>query len=234
MTYLRLSENSISVSMASHGTSTQNFRSFRGQSFTLIELLVVISIISLLISILLPALGSARQAAYTTQCAANLSQIGLVLNVYAGDFNGYLPGDTDWRTSIAPAHYLSLPDSTIGSSVMSCPVHLRQNADAYTKWTYGMSGYIGTSATALGTNGGIARIQECLKPGYAMLVMDGSYRVGGFYFNALLFPSGITYPDAVHKQKLVNVAYLDGHVKTISRDEIPTSSVEKNQFWRGE
>lgn len=55
------------------------------QGFTIIELLVVISIISLLVSLLLPALASARQSAQAIGCMANLKQQGLAWQMYADE-----------------------------------------------------------------------------------------------------------------------------------------------------
>lgn len=54
--------------------------------FTLIELLVVISIISLLVAMLLPALGSARSAAQAQACMAQVRQIGMSATMYGMDW----------------------------------------------------------------------------------------------------------------------------------------------------
>jgi len=59
--------------------------------FTLIELLVVIAVIALLMAILLPALGRAREQGKSTRCLSNLKQIGIAMHAYGADFNYLLP-----------------------------------------------------------------------------------------------------------------------------------------------
>jgi prepilin-type N-terminal cleavage/methylation domain-containing protein len=77
-------------------------RALRG--FTLVELLVVIGIIAVLISILLPTLGKARESAKRTQCLSNLRQLGIYINMYANTYKQQVPlGFSSRLTSPATA-----------------------------------------------------------------------------------------------------------------------------------
>lgn len=69
-------------------------------AFTLIELLVVIAIIAMLMAILVPVLRKAREQAKAVNCKSNLRQIGLAANLYAEEYDLYVP----WGlTNRAPA-----------------------------------------------------------------------------------------------------------------------------------
>jgi prepilin-type N-terminal cleavage/methylation domain-containing protein len=100
----------------------------RERAFTLIELLVVIAIIAILAAMLLPALSSAKQRAWTTSCNSNLRQVGLGMKMFADDNNDYYPesgGDIHWGTNDLgtgkPGWMEQIIAYTINTNVYHCP-----------------------------------------------------------------------------------------------------------------
>jgi prepilin-type N-terminal cleavage/methylation domain-containing protein/prepilin-type processing-associated H-X9-DG protein len=81
----------------------------RTRAFTLIELLVVISIIALLVGILLPALGAARQTAKSIVCLSNCRQIGTASTTYTVDNKNFF---VRYRDVFSPGGY---PGASKGS-----------------------------------------------------------------------------------------------------------------------
>lgn len=103
----------------------------RLRAFTMIELMVVISIILIMTSILLPALGKAKQKAQEIKCLGNLRQCGLAVLQYAEDNNGWTPsaykpfsGGLQWGAWLMRLGYIPGDDplALLGrQSVLVCP-----------------------------------------------------------------------------------------------------------------
>ena len=70
------------------------------KKFTLIELLVVVAIIGILASILLPALGKAREKGKWAVCVNNVKQIGIGLELYTADNDDFFPKYSGWTYTV--------------------------------------------------------------------------------------------------------------------------------------
>lgn len=96
------------------------------KGFTLIEMLVVIAILSLLVTLVAPAVTGALDAAKRTACASNLRQISTATLMYATEKNGKLVTDpfvepgVYWFRQIYP--YLNNPEATRTTTIFQCPL----------------------------------------------------------------------------------------------------------------
>ena len=85
------------------------------KGFTIIELLVVIAIIGVLVSLLLPAVQAAREAANRAQCINNLKQLGLALQSYETALGVFPPAYVGDPNAVGSAYGVSYPDGGINT-----------------------------------------------------------------------------------------------------------------------
>jgi len=95
--------------------------------FTVIELLVVIVIIGILASVLMPSLSEAREKALAATCSTNFRQIGIAIQSYTDDADGFMPSVSGnsansqhgWRDELVM--YLSMNDKQTSEAPFKCP-----------------------------------------------------------------------------------------------------------------
>lgn len=155
---------------------TRGARDPRAAGFTLVELLVVIGIIAVLVGILLPALGRARQVAQRAACLSNLRQLYTASLLYANASRGYWPpAHVDFVTRNRHRWHGTRPSSAVpfdfdGSplkpylqtpSIKTCPTFDMPDATAGFERGCGAYGY---NAGFLGSGSGVPELASLSLP----------------------------------------------------------------------
>jgi len=192
--------------------------------FTLIELLVVVAIIAILAALLLPALSNAKEQARTAKCQSNLHQIGLAIQMYVQDEDGFLPQTSPWWMPDAPnvnascwLGYLHRNNYLPGTQVMVCPSDALQSPPFHYAYTYINESY-GHNHYAFRINAWDTpvRITSVRQPTLTYFAGDNSDLASD--------PGTYIYQTTVgtarrHKGGL-NVLWVDGHVSWLRAEEM--------------
>jgi prepilin-type processing-associated H-X9-DG protein len=178
--------------------------------------LVVIAIIGILAGMLLPALAKARDKGRAVVCTSNLKQFGTALEMYAGDYNGWLPpacrasDNTPWDTVISRyisnGRYLGVGSVAIANTwakVWQCPMdrtpHLYQDGQPSAPRSYSIninmddSGYsrmVAPVFNGLGEGVSLASISD---PSDTIMVAEHPKLYNNFGY---VSQSGVACPDA--------------------------------------
>lgn len=201
-------------------------------AFTLVELLVVIAIIGILVGLLLPAINAARESARRTNCASNMRQVGIAMNLFCDVHRGAFPqsahtdADRSWIYTLAP--FVESCDA-----IRICPTDKKSNERLAAKMTsYTLNGYIAVPDIP----GAVTNLNKLQAKAKTMIVfeladaapvsIDSDHVHSYEWFTKANLKSGLTWNlinydiSTSRHADTANYLYADSHVETIASTTI--------------
>jgi len=158
-------------------------------NFTLLELLIVVAIIGILVSILMPSLGKARESARNVICLNNLKQLYVGFMIYADDNNERFLQTTTalddtslhaWKT--AQSNVLKDKYMSSSQSVFYCPFDNKTEAQRTNMWNWG--GGPGSNNSVMGySKWSSNRLPDDYYQGTVSKIKNDSPLIGDLYRN---------------------------------------------------
>jgi len=216
-------------------------RDRRGGGFSLIELMVVISIVAILVALLLPAIGEARDLAERAVCQSNLRQIGVAAGAYANDFDQHIATGFLWKQDGSAEPFKTMnwwkqlepyAEPIREGGLFMCPEN-PEGMEPSLMWSSYSYNEMTTGPNIV--SGGVLyrfpplRYQQFRTPWAKIYLLDAIRRTGNKTFFWNLFPARLGDPGQLpewHPNRTSNLLFMDYSVRTLASPGLPTSEPE--------
>ncbi|MBC2603406.1 prepilin-type N-terminal cleavage/methylation domain-containing protein [Puniceicoccus vermicola] len=222
----------------------------RKNGFSLVELLVVMAVVGLLVAITVPVIHSMRKRSENTECASKLRTLGLAGLSWINENNGNMLDSMFWRAPVETNSgtllpYLGFTNDQLGTeqpTPLSCPASFAEvgpNPD----WnrSYSINIYACASENNKRKEDGlysrnVTNIFQIEQPSRMAFFMDGNFLASGAAerkagVQSVSIPWNENTKTGFYNQhpgNTFNVVFMDGHVDSLTLEDLPTGSdVEK-------